>query len=259
MEACKEIRRRVIELSHKAGLNGSHVGGCLSCVEILETLYDIANIPDPSGDQRDRIILSKGHAALALYCVLERRGLIDKEELNTFESNGTKFYAHAKRDITKGIEFSGGSLSLGLSFSVGVALALKDKGINNKVYTIIGDGECDEGLVWEAMMAATNFHLDNMTVIVDCNGIQSDDFTSKVMDTSPLCDKFKGFGCDVYDIDGHDRTLIKKVLTCVSSTTKVIVAHTIKGKGVSFVENRPEWHHGVVNDGLYGKAMEELK
>lgn len=259
MEACKKIRRRIIELSHKAGSNGSHVGGSLSCVEILESIYGIANISTTSDEKRDRIILSKGHGALALYCILEQRGVINAEELETFESNGSKFYAHAKRNIKKGLEVSGGSLSLGISFSVGVALAMKDKGIDNKIYTILGDGECDEGLVWEAIMSAVNFHLDNLTVIVDCNGIQSDDFTSKVMNTDPLSEKFKGFGCDVYDVDGHDMDAITNALNTKFDKPKVIVAHTVKGKGVSFAENKPEWHHGVVNDDLFNLAMEELK
>lgn len=255
----KEIRRRIMELSHKAGANGSHVGGSLSCVEILNSVYGVANIPSTTDEKRDRIILSKGHGALALYCILEQRGIISSEDLNTFECNGTKFYAHAKRDIAKGLEVSGGSLSLGISFSIGVALSMKDKGINNKVYTILGDGECDEGLVWEAIMSAVNFKLDNLVAIVDCNGIQSDDFTSKVMDHAPLADKFKGFGCEVYDVDGHDMDALTSALKAVVDKPTVIVAHTIKGKGVSFAENKPEWHHCVVTDELFNQAMEELK
>lgn len=259
MAECKEIRKRILELAFKAGSNGSHLGGSLSAVEILNTLYNSGFNFNPTDETRDRLILSKGHAALALYCVLESVGIITKEDAETFEQNGTTLFAHAKKNVSKGIEFSGGSLSLGISYAVGVALACKSKGINNRIFVLLGDGECDEGLVWEAVMSAVNYHLDNLTLIVDCNGLQSDGYTKDVMDHSPLEKKFEGFGCKVVSVDGHSE---KEMLDAYKVESKdcplVIVALTVKGKGVSFMENLQQWHHGTLSQAQYEQAMEEV-
>lgn len=259
MAECKDIRKRILELAFKAGSNGSHLGGSLSAVEILNSLYHSGFNFDPGDDSRDRLILSKGHAALALYCVLESVGIITKEDAETFEQNGTMLFAHAKKNILKGIEFSGGSLSLGISYAVGVALACKSKGVNNRIFVLLGDGECDEGLVWEAVMSAVNYHLNNLTFIVDCNGLQSDGYTKDVMDHSPLEKKFEGFGCAVVSVDGHSE---KDMLNAYKVESKdcplVIVAHTVKGKGVSFMENLQQWHHGTLSQAQYEQAMEEV-
>jgi transketolase len=209
--------------------------------------------------ERDRIILSKGHAALALFCVLEKKGVISSKETDTFESNGSRFYAHAKRDLNSSIEFSGGSLSLGISYAVGVALACKTKNPNSRIYVIVGDGECNEGLLWEAVMSASNYNLSNLTIIVDNNGLQSDGFTKEVMNTTPLDAKFKSFGFDAEEIDGHNIKDILKALSKKTDKPKAIVAHTIKGKGVSFMENEPSWHHGVLTDALYNQALDEMQ
>ena len=259
MAECKDIRKRILELAFRAGSNGSHLGGSLSAVEILNSLYHSDFNFNPSDESRDRLILSKGHAALALYCVLESVGIISKEEAETFEQNGTTLFAHAKKNITKGIEFSGGSLSLGISYAVGVALACKSKGLNNRIFVLLGDGECDEGLVWEAVMSAVNYHLDNLTFMVDCNGLQSDGYTKDVMDHSPLEKKFEGFGCKVVSVDGHSE---KEMLDAYKVESKdcplVIVAHTVKGKGVSFMENLQQWHHGTLSQAQYEQAMKEV-
>ena len=255
---CLNLRQRIVELSYKAGKNGAHVGGCLSLVEILRALMEVLNRDPQNFEDRDRLILSKGHGALALYCALEQKGILTKEEADTFETNGTDYFAHAKRNIEKGIEFSGGSLSLGLSYAVGVALGCKAKQLDNHIYVIIGDGECDEGLVWESLMAASKYKLDNMTVIVDCNGLQSDGFTKDIMDTSLLSDKFTAFGFDVAEVEGHDVAAILNTLKKKIIMPQTIIAHTVKGKGVSFVENDPKWHHGVMSDKLYEQAKEEL-
>ena len=259
MAECKDIRKRILELAFKAGSNGSHLGGSLSAVEILNTLYHSGFSFNPADETRDRLILSKGHAALVLYCVLESVGIITKEDAETFEQNGTTLFAHAKKNISKGIEFSGGSLSLGISYAVGVALACKSKGIKNRIFVLLGDGECDEGLVWEAVMSAVNYHLDNLTFIVDCNGLQSDGYTKDVMDHSPLEKKFEGFGCKVVSVDGHSE---KDMLNAYKEERKdcplVIVAHTVKGKGVSFMENLQQWHHGTLSQTQYEQAMEEV-
>lgn len=259
MAECKDIRKRILELAFKAGSNGSHLGGSLSAVEILNTLYHSGFNFNPDDEARDRLILSKGHAALALYCVLESVEIITKEDAETFEQNGTTLFAHAKKNISKGIEFSGGSLSLGISYAVGVALACKSKGFNNRIFVLLGDGECDEGLVWEAVMSAVNYHLDNLTFIVDCNGLQSDGYTKDVMDHSPLEKKFEGFGCKVISVDGHSEKELADAYKVKSNDCPlVIVAHTVKGKGVSFMENLQQWHHGTLSQAQYDQAMEEV-
>lgn len=259
MAECNEIRKRILELALKAGSNGSHLGGSLSAVEILNTLYHSGYNFNPNDESRDRLILSKGHAALALYCVLESEGIITKEETETFEQNGTKLFAHAKKNISKGIEFSGGSLSLGISYAVGVALACKSKGYNNRIFVLLGDGECDEGLVWEAVMSAVNYHLDNLSFIVDCNGLQSDGYTKDVMDHSPLEKRFEGFGCKVVSVNGHSEMEMLGAYKIVSNDCPmVIVAHTVKGKGISFMENLQQWHHGTLSQAQYDQAIEEV-
>lgn len=258
LQNCLNLRKRIVDLSFKAGKNGSHLGGCLSLVEILEAVFSVLKRDENSLENRDRLILSKGHGALTLYCTLEQKGMLTTDEIETFESNGTDYFAHAKRNVSKGVEFSGGSLSLGLSYAVGVALACKTKGLHNRVFTIVGDGECDEGLVWESLMAASKYQLDNLTVIVDCNGMQSDGFTKDVMDTSLLSDKFKAFGFDADIVDGHDVDALTTALRKDCKQPHAIIAQTVKGKGLSFVENNPKWHHGVLTQALYDQAKEEL-
>ena len=259
MAECKEIRKRILELAFGTGSNGSHLGGSLSAVEILNTLYHSGFNFNPADGARDRFILSKGHAALALYCVLESVSILSKDDAETFEQNGTSLFAHAKKNIAKGIEFSGGSLSLGASYAVGVALACKSKQYNNRIFVLLGDGESDEGLIWEAVMSAVNYKLDNLTFIVDCNGLQSDGYTKDVMDHSPLEEKFRGFGCKVVSVNGHsEEELHKAYLQKGDGSPLVIVAHTVKGKGVSFMENLQQWHHGTLNQSQYEQALEEV-
>jgi len=258
-ESSSFVRNRILQLAYKAGKNGAHTGGSLSLVEILCTLYTLVKDNLSSEESRDRIILSKGHGALALYCTLEKFGILTAEQTNTFESNGTHYFAHASRNINQGIEFSGGSLSLGISYAVGVALSCKSKRLNNHIYVIVGDGECDEGLLWESAMSMSNYQLDNITVIVDKNELQSDGFTADVMNTSSLNEKFKAFGFDSYEINGHS---VEQLISTISSPNnerpKAIIANTIKGKGISFMENKPNWHHGVVDDSILEKALTEL-
>ena len=254
------LRKRILELANKAGSNGAHIGGSLSLVEILDALYSHNLNLDTYNKSRDRVILSKGHGALALYCILEMKGIISKEISDTFETNGTTVFAHAKRDVAKGIEFSGGSLSLGLSFAVGVALACRSNGQNNHIYVIVGDGECDEGLVWESVMSASHYGLDNMTIIVDCNGLQSDGFTTEIMNSISLENKFSSFGCTAISVDGHNICDITQALKAEhKGRPKAIIAHTLKGKGVSFLENQPSSHHLILNDEQYELAIKEVE
>lgn len=252
------MRRRILELAYRAGPNGAHIGGSLSLVEILNVLYSQGLNLDSNDKNRDRIILSKGHGALALYCILEKKGILTRDDTETFEQNGTVFFAHAKRNLEKGIEFSGGSLSLGFSFAVGVALACKNEG--NHIYVILGDGECDEGLVWESAMSAAYYGLDNLTIIVDNNGLQSDGYTNEVMCSCSLEEKFKAFGCNVLVVDGHSEEELQKAFTTQSSgKPKAIIAKTIKGKGVKFLENQPISHHLVLKDAQYEQAIKEIE
>ncbi len=251
------MRKRILGLALKSGSSGSHLGGSLSLVEILTALYSTVKIS--KDENRDRVILSKGHGALALYTVLELKGIMTSELVDTFETNGTHLFAHASRDVEHGIEFSGGSLGLGISYAIGVAIACKAKGLNNHIYTIVGDGECNEGVFWEAMMTSHQFQLDNLTVIVDNNGLQADGFTKEIIDLSPLADKLTAFGLKALTVDGHDmESLINAIAVHEKGKPTAIIANTIKGKGVSFMENEAAWHHGVLNQKKYDKAMEEL-
>ena len=259
---CLELRRQIIETAHKTSA-GAHYGGSLSMVEILVALYEKANVS--ADEHRDRVILSKGHGALALYCILQQKGLLTEQELDAFEQNGAPLFAHAKRDVTKGIEFSGGSLSLGASFAIGVAVACRERALDNRIYVILGDGECNEGLVWESVMAAANYGLSNVTFIVDRNRIQSDGAVDEVMKTESLSAKFEAFGCKTMEVDGHDVVALMDALEQSAIRSQylegkpiAIIANTIKGKGVSFMENNVQWHHATISEKQYQQAMEEL-
>lgn len=265
MEVCsfaKQLRLSALEMAHKSGKNGSHLGGGLSAIEIMASLYcgvlrfDVNN---PEDENRDRLVVSKGHCVLAYYSALKHVGFLTQEELDSFEVDGAHLHGHAFRNIEKGIEFSGGSLSMGMSFAVGQALACKKKGLTNRVYTIVGDGECDEGLVWEAAMAASNYKLNNLTVIIDCNQLQYDGPTKEVMDNSSLVEKFKAFGFDALEVDGHDCVALQDALKQISDKPRCILAHTIKGKGVSFMEGNREWHHHTLSDEEYAQARKEVE
>lgn len=256
------VRKRVLELGLCAGKNGSHMGSAMSIVDLLAVLYcgamDLDSIREQSR-ARDRFLLSKGHAAVALFATLELCGFLTREETSTFESNGTSFYAHAHRDLARGIEFSGGSLSLGLPYGVGVALSCRNAGLENRVFVLVGDGECDEGLVWEACMAAANFSLSNLTVIVDANGMQSDGRKLEIMNPFSLVEKFRAFGFSALEIDGHDHGQIANALSGRDpQRPTAIVAHTVKGKGISFMEGNPDWHHGVLTESLFQQAQADL-
>jgi len=254
-----DIRVSIIERTYLAGKNCAHVGGSLSAVEILAVLFHKVLQRPNDIELRDRFILSKGHASLALYCALESVGLLTKEEVDTFEQNGSHYTAHAKKNIEKGLEFSGGSLGLGTSYAVGVAHALKMKGNPAHVYALLGDGECNEGIVWEAMMYAKHQNLDNLTVIADHNHLQADGPIETVMNTDSLADKFAAFGFATQVVDGHStESLIKAFDSQVAGKPNAIIAETVKGKGVSFMENKTNWHFASLPETRYKKAITEL-
>lgn len=265
MEDCKtlakKMRLRAVEMAFSSGKNGAHLGGGLSSIEIFATLYgDVLNVDagNPFDENRDRLVVSKGHCVLAYYTALKEAGFMNDDELLKFEVNGEHLHGHATRDLEHGIEFSGGSLSMGMSFAVGEAYACKLKGLSNKVYVIVGDGECDEGLIWESAMAAANFKLDNFVVIIDQNKLQYDGLTTDVMDQQSLLKKFQAFGFDAEEVNGHNCTELSAALKRSSDKPRCIIAQTIKGKGISFMEGKREWHHGTLNEEQYKLAIEEI-
>ena len=257
---CKCIRKGIIERSYSAGKNSAHIGGSLSAVEILAVLFHYTLKRDKNDfSNRDRFILSKGHASLALYCTLESAGFLTKEEVDTFEQNGSHYTAHAKRDIAKCIEFSGGSLGLGLSYAVGVAKALKEKKSKARVFVLLGDGECNEGIIWEALLFAKHQSLHNLTVIVDHNHLQADGPIEKVLDTKDIAEKFTAFGYNTQTVNGHKTVdLMKAMNNLAEGIPNAIIAETVKGKGISFMENKANWHFASLSENKYKKAISEL-
>ena len=260
-----KIKQNVFEMKLKAldmALStsfGAHIGGGFSAMEIMACLYEVANIPSMAEEGRDRIILSKGHGVLALYTALWKKGFMTEEDLATFETDGTMFHGHAHRNLEKGIEFSGGSLGLGISYAVGVAKACKDKGLNNRIYVIIGDGEMDEGIVWEALMSIVHFDLNNVTVIVDRNQYQLDGATDEIMKLLSIEDKLKSFGYDVETVNGHSIPALLETLDKTSEHPRAIVANTIKANGISFLMNNKISHQCVLPQKKYELAVEEIK
>jgi transketolase len=257
----KQLRKNILKMSLAAGSSSSHFGGSLSTVEILATLY--GNIlkfknSNPRWEERDRFILSKGHGCLGYYSVLSEMGFFNREELETFEKNGSFLLGHPTINKDKGIEFSNGSLGMGLSLGVGVSIAAKKKNKNYNVFVLIGDGECNEGSVWEASMSASHFKLDNLTAILDHNNLQQTGSNQEIMSTKELSKKWESFNWDVQEIDGHDIKQILSALKYKSEKPKLILAKTIKGKGFSFAENNNDWHHKVLTKKQYDEALIEL-
>lgn len=253
-----EMKLKALDMALSTSF-GAHIGGGFSAMEIMRSLYEVANIPSMQDESRDRIILSKGHGVLALYTALWKKELMTEEDLATFETDGTKFHGHAHRNLDKGIEFSGGSLGLGISYAVGVAKACKDKGLGNRIYVILGDGEMDEGIVWEALMAISNFGLNNVTIIVDRNQYQLDGPTNDVMNLLSIEDKLKAFGYEVEMVDGHSVPALLETLGKFSDKPKAIVANTIKANGISFLMNNKVSHQCVLPKKKYELAVEEIK
>lgn len=254
------MKIKALHMAYGVGAFGAHIGGGFSAMELLATLYNYANVDKNWRDDRDRIIISKGHCTLAYYTALWQKGFIPEEALDTYDKNGTILYSHEHENKDYGIEFSGGSLGLGVSYAVGVALGCKRKGLNNKVYILVGDGELDEGICWEAFMSMANYNLDNVIVIVDRNKYQVDGTTTEVMNQLVLEDKFKSFGFTVETIDGHDIGEISKVLSeAQKGSPRVIIADTIKAHGISFLENNKKSHQCALTKKNYERAVEEIK
>ena len=257
------IRKNIIEMVTEA--KSGHVGGSLSAVEILTYLYfKEMNIAEDNlnSKERDYFVLSKGHAAPVLYATLSEKGFIPKEELMTLRKIGSKLQGHPDSKKIKVIDISTGSLGQGISNAVGIALGAKMDNVNSRVYTLLGDGEMQEGLVWEAIMSAAHYKLDNLVAFVDYNKLQIDGENEKVLGIKPLDKKFESFGWNVSVINGHDFEEIKSSLENAKNTKgkpTVIIANTIKGKGVSFMENNAGWHGTAPNKEQRDLAIAELE
>jgi len=262
-ETAKLMRQKILNVSHYCNLS-THLGGGLSMVEIMATLYSEIlkfDTKNPRWEGRDRFILSKGHGVLGYFSALVAVGIISDEIFNTFQSNESDLIAHPVMNMDLGIESSNGSLGQGLSMSVGIAYSAKKKQKDFHTFVLMGDGECNEGSVWEAVMSAVQLKLDNLTVVIDYNKLQSDGKSSEIIDLGKLGQKFLSFGCNVIEVDGHN---IQEILDAfknnnINGTPKVIVANTIKGKGISFMENNNEWHHNRLTKTSYDLAILEIE
>ncbi len=257
------IRMRVIEGTHAA--KSGHPGGSLSCSDFLAYLYMRemnVNPAEPRWADRDRFVLSKGHCAPALYGALCERGFFGEEEITTLRAIGSRLQGHPNMNLTPGVDMSTGSLGQGVSTACGMALGAKKQGKSLRVYTLLGDGEIEEGQVWEAMMMAAHYKLDNLCVVIDNNNLQIDGAISEVMSPYPIGEKLSAFGLFVQEIDGHDFEQIEAALTaarCEKGRPSAIILKTVKGKGVSFMENQVSWHGTAPNDEQYEQAMGELR
>ena len=260
--ACK-VRMGIIEGTHSA--KAGHPGGSLSAAELFTYLYFKELNVDPAqpkAEDRDRFVLSKGHTAPGLYAALAYRGFFPVEDLVTLRKIGSHLQGHPNMNLTPGVDMSTGSLGQGISAAVGMALAAKHTGKSCRVYTLLGDGEIQEGQVWEAMMAANHYKLDNLCVIIDNNGLQIDGNVADVMSPYPIADKMQAFGFDVVEIDGHDFDQLEEAFAKARQTQGKpfgIIMKTVKGKDVSYMENQAGWHGKAPNDAEFEQAMSELK
>ena len=262
IQACK-VRMGILLGTYCAKCG--HPGGSLSAADMLTYLYfremnvDPANPKDPN---RDRFVLSKGHTAPALYAALANRGFFPVEDLATLRKDGSYLQGHPNMDSVPGVDMSTGSLGQGVSCACGMALGLKYQGIPARVYAVLGDGEIEEGQVWEACMFAAHYKLDNLVIIVDNNGLQIDGWIQDVMNPYPIADKLAAFGLAVQEIDGHDFDQIEAALDKARATKgkpSAIVMQTVKGKGVSYMEDEADWHGKAPNEAEYRQGMEELE
>ena len=253
-----ETRKTVLRLIYQA--QTSHIGSNFSCIDILTVLYNIANIDKDLKEDRDRIVISKGWVAATIYTLLARKGIIPKEDLETYCKNGSKYIGLAEPSI-RGIEAAGGSMGFGLPFGVGFAIAKKLKKEKGRVFVLMSDGEMDCGTTWESALLASHHKLDNLLVIVDFNGLQAMGKVKEILNIEPLKDKWEAFGWEVQEIDGHNFEEIERALTTPFNKEKpmVVIARTVKGKGVSFMEGNNLYHYKAPSDEEYRKALKELE
>ena len=259
----KEIRKKVLKMAFEA--RASHIGSSLSEVDILTVLYFKILSIDPKNpwfDDRDRFILSKGHGVAALYATLSQKGFFPENILDTYCKEGGKLPGHSTRNCAPGVEVSTGSLGHGLPMGAGMALAGKRDKKNYRVFVLMSDGECDEGTTWEAALFASHHGLDNLIVIIDYNKLQAFGRTNEVLNLEPLKEKWQSFGWKVKEIDGHNFSEIENALSRIpfeKTKPSLIIANTVKGKGISFMEDKLEWHYKNLTQEDYGKALKELE
>ena len=265
-EMAGRMREQALKMAHSAGSNGSHLGGGLSMIEILSTLYGGILRFDPKNPEwgdRDRFILSKGHGVLAYYTALAEAGFLTDDELLKFEVNGEFLPGHPILNMEKGIECSTGSLGMGLPFGAGIALAGKMRNKSYLTYVLLGDGECNEGTVWEAALFASHYHLSNLVAIVDSNKLQYDGPCCEIMNLDNFKSKWESFGWEVAEVDGHNIKELYHVFSACNQSSngkpRIIIANTVKGKGVSFMENNKDWHHSVLSQKQYDMAVQEIR
>jgi transketolase len=256
----KQIRRSVLTQSKRA--NVGHIGSALSVVDLLAALYGGAlRAPSAADPDRDRFVLSKGHAALALYCTLHATGRLSDGSLNSFCIDGSPLATHPEH-VIPWIDFSTGSLGLGLAFGVGAALAARIQGSSRRAFVLLSDAECNEGSIWEAVMLAAHHGLGNVVALVDVNGQQALGYTRDVLDLTPLSARWSAFGWDVHEVDGHDVDALTETLenlAGVASKPHVLLARTTFGRGVSYMENKISWHYLPMSDEQYAQALGELE
>ena len=260
-EMAKRMRLNALDMALSTGNKGSHLGGSLSCIEILAVLYgEVLRIDPnrPEWEERDRFIPSKNHCTLAHFPALVEAGYLDKSELFDFTKDGGRMTGYP-RNLEIGLEYSGGSLGMAISVGIGIALASRERGRTNRVYVMMGDGELNEGCIWEAFMSASQYKLDNLVAIIDRNHLSYDGDTEDVMALESLSDKMRAFNWNVINCNGHDTMELLRAFNQIEEGhPNIIIADTIKGKGVSFIENRREWHHSRLSQEQYELAKEEI-
>ena len=261
-EFAAQIRRKIIDISYTCGTS-THLGGALSLADIMAVLYGHILKFDPRNprwDGRDRFFLSKGHGVLGFFPALLLAGIIDEAKFATFQQNGSDLIAHPVMNLDLGIESSSGSLGHGISMAVGVALAAKKTGRLYHTYTVLGDGETNEGSVWEAAMLAAHLGLDNLTAVVDYNRMQNDGASEDIVSIPNMAERFSAFGWQALEVDGHDIDALVAAFNISSSGNKpkAVIAHTVKGKGIDFMEGNNMWHHNRLTLGTYNQAVEAL-
>lgn len=256
----QNIRKIILHQSKRAGVG--HIGSSLSVADILAALYGTSlKIADPMDPDRDRFVLSKGHASLALYAALHLKGWLSQDTLDTYCQDNTLLGVHPERELP-GVDFCTGSLGMGMSYATGSALAARLQKSSRRVFVLVSDGECNEGIIWEAAMFAAHHKLSNLYLIVDLNGQQALGYTKDVLDLASMTQKWQAFGWDVHDIDGNDRKeIVRTIETCGenSSQPHAIIAHTTFGKGVSFMENQIKWHYMPLSSEEYQQALREIE
>lgn len=254
----RRIRRIVLDQSRRAGVG--HIGSALSVADILAALYGVMNLPGPRHPDRDRFVMSKGHAALALYATLHLKGWLTREDLDAYCGDGSLLGVHPEHDLP-GVDFSTGSLGQGLSLATGAALAARLQGSPRRVFALLSDAECNEGAVWEAVMFAAHHRLANLVAVVDLNGQQAFGYTDDVLSMAPLADRWRAFGWDVQEADGHDAAGLAGALEGLDfrqGPPHAVLARTVCGRGVSFMERRIKWHYMPMSDQEYQQAVAEV-